>query len=168
MKDRLLFLSATFVAYIPLFAIQKPLFMAYNHSLSEATLNDWFAVILHGLSLDMTIAGYLSVIPFLLTLLSVWIKAPWHIILKVYFLIAAVLISTIFSVDMALYPYWGFRLDSTILFYLESPKDAMASIPVMQFIQQFLFFITYATAITWVCWRWLVPILKVKVTRHIA
>ena len=167
MKDRLLLLLATFVAYIPLLAIQKPLFMAYNHNMAETTWQDWFAVIRHGISLDMTIAGYLSIIPFLIILLSVWIKAPWRAVLKVYFLISAVLVATIFSVDIALYAYWGFRLDSTVLFYLESPKDAMASIPVVQFIQQALFFIAYTTLITWVCWRWVVPIFKEKVTKRI-
>ena len=49
--------------------IQKPVFMFYQHALSEAcTFTDFLQVMLHGLKLDCTIAGYLTAIPLLLTL----------------------------------------------------------------------------------------------------
>ena len=39
--------------------------------------------------------------------------------------------SVIFTVDLGLYEYWGFRLDATPLFYFfSSPKDAVASVSV--------------------------------------
>ena len=43
----------------------------------------------------------------------------------------SVLLSVIFTVDLGLYEYWGFRLDATPLFYFfSSPKDAVASVSI--------------------------------------
>lgn len=55
----------------------------------------------------------------------------------------AILIAMIFSIDLALYEFWGFRLDSTLFFYLKSPKDAFASVPFGLFLQQFMLFLGY-------------------------
>ena len=132
MKKRLLFILIVFIAWLPVFVIQKPVFMFYQHALSEAcTFTDFLQVMLHGLKLDCTIAGYLTAIPLLLALVSVWLPGTWlKKVLKGYFLIMGILVSAIFSVDVALYGFWGFRLDATLFFYLQSPADAMASVPL--------------------------------------
>ncbi len=130
MASRIRFLITLFVAWLPAFAIQKPLFMLYNRALSEGcSAGDWLQVILHGLKLDCTVAGYLTVLPLVLTLVSVWLPGTWlRRFMKWYFAVVASVIALAFTVDMSLYPYWGFPLDSTVLFYLQSPKDAAASI----------------------------------------
>lgn len=168
MKNRLLFLLTTFIAFLPVFAIQKPVFMVYHHSLaSGATLSDYLKVIFHGLTLDMSIAGYLTIIPVLLILFSVWITGDYlRVALKSYFLLVAILIAAIFSIDIELYSYWGFRLDTTPFFYLKTPKDAFASIPVHTFIIQILLFLVYAGGICWLFWKLVVPILNNKFVRH--
>ena len=57
MKKRLLFILIVFIAWLPVFVIQKPVFMFYQHALSEAcTFTDFLQVMLHGLKLDCTIA----------------------------------------------------------------------------------------------------------------
>lgn len=149
MKQRLLFLFYLFIAWLPVLAIQKPVFMLYNHAWEKGcSLADYLQVILHGLKLDCTVAGYLTTIPLLLTLVSTWISGNWlRQVLKGYFRLMAVLIALIFTVDVALYPYWGFRLDSTLFFYLQSPKDALASVPLVAFFTQTAFFLLYTWAI---------------------
>lgn len=89
MKKRLLFILIVFIAWLPVFVIQKPVFMFYQHALSETcTFTDFLQVMLHGLKLDCTIAGYLTAIPLLLTLASVWLPGAWlKKVLKGYFLI---------------------------------------------------------------------------------
>ena len=53
-----------FIAYGYRFCYSKPVFMFYQHALSEAcTFTDFLQVMLHGLKLDCTIAGYLTAIP---------------------------------------------------------------------------------------------------------
>lgn len=151
MKKRVLFLFACFITFILVFALQKPVFMLYNHASGGGlSISDYLQVMVHGLQLDATVAGYLTVIPLLLTLLSVWIPGRYiTFILKGYFFIVACIISLIFVVDIALYPYWGFRLDATPLFYLQSPSDALASAPASTLILQTLVFVVYTYGIFW-------------------
>lgn len=163
MKKRLWFICAIFLAWLPILAVQKPLFMAYHQTLAKAcSLTDYLQVIGHGLKLDCTLAGYLTVLPLLLTLVSVWSPGGWiRKVLKGYFGATAVLIAAIFSVDVALYGFWGFRLDATVLFYLQSPTDALASVPPGLFIGQFLFFLFYAFGIYWFLKRYILPLAPV-------
>lgn len=155
MRKRLLFIVIVFIAWLPVFVIQKPVFMFYQHALSEAsTFTDYLQVMLHGLKLDCTIAGYLTALPLLLTLVSVWLPGPWlKKTLKGYFLVTGILVSAIFAIDVALYGFWGFRLDATLFFYLQSPADAMASVPLGMFLFQLLVFALYAWGIyAWFKW----------------
>ena len=161
MKKRVLFLFACFITFILVFALQKPVFMLYNHASGGGlSISDYLQVMVHGLQLDATVAGYLTVIPLLLTLLSVWIPGRYiTFILKGYFFIVACIISLIFVVDIALYPYWGFRLDATPLFYLQSPSDALASAPASTLILQTLVFIVYTYGLFWALKRFVLPLM---------
>lgn len=161
MKKRVLFLFACFITFILVFALQKPVFMLYNHASGGGlSISDYLQVMVHGLQLDATVAGYLTVIPLLLILLSVWIPGRYiTFILKGYFFIVACIISLIFVVDIALYPYWGFRLDATPLFYLQSPSDALASAPASTLILQTLVFVVYTYGIFWALKRFVLPLM---------
>lgn len=130
MKKSLLIFIKTYLLFVLIFLIQKPLFMIYYHDLYQsASFVDYLAVMWHGLQLDASIAGYLTVIPGLFLIISLWAKPQMmKLIFKIYYAVISFLISVIFVADMGLYHYWGFRLDSTPLFYLKSPKDAMASV----------------------------------------
>lgn len=160
MKKRLLFLLTSYIMWLPLLAIQKPIFLCYHQDLANGcTLNDYLQVITHGLLLDCTIAGYLTVLPLLMTLISIWLPGTgYRKLLKGYFSCMAILIAAIFAVDVALYGYWGFRLDATLFFYLQSPGDAMASVPMGQFFAQLLLFAIYAAGMYWVLKRFIVPL----------
>ena len=140
-----------FVAWLLIFAIQKPLFMAWYHGLyADTSWTDWLAVMWHGLKLDASMAGYLTIIPGLLLIAGIWTRRSWvRIAMKTYFIIASALVAIIFIADMALYEFWGFRLDATPLFYFfSSPKDALASVSWLYIIMGILaifltFFIIY-------------------------
>ncbi len=140
-----------FVAWLLIFAIQKPLFMAWYHELyADTSWTDWLAVMWHGLKLDASMAGYLTIIPGLLLIAGIWTRRSWvRIAMKTYFIIASALVAIIFIADMALYEFWGFRLDATPLFYFfSSPKDALASVSWLYIIMGILailltFFIIY-------------------------
>ena len=133
MKRRLIQFVTTYFLFVLIFVLQKPIFMGYYHTLyNKVSWTDYFSVIGHGLPLDLSLAGYLTAIPGLLLIASVWIQ-PSIIrqIRRVYFMIIAILLYCIFIGDLGLYEYWGFRLDATPLFYLfSSPKDALASVSI--------------------------------------
>ena len=94
------------------------------------------AVIWHGLPLDLSMAGYLSVIPGFLSIAVVWLKRDLvKPIMNIYFIIASLFITCSFLLNASLYPYWKYPLDSTPLFYFfTSPADAIASVSIWQVI----------------------------------
>ena len=166
MKKRLLFILYTFIVWIAVFAIQKILFLLYHHDLAAGhSFSEFAQVITNGLKLDATMAGYLTAIPLLLTLVSIWFTGgKIHTVLKVYFAVIAIVVASIFTVDEALYGYWKFRLDSTVFFYLESPANAMASVPILTFVLQLIKTIVFSLLIYWLLKRYIIPVLPKKPT----
>ena len=130
MKKRIIYIVSFFFLLLILFVSQKPFFMLYNEMTEkDAGFVDMFQVMGHGMSLDATTAGYLTAFPFLLVLISIWLKKfPLRKLLLPYYIIASLLVAVVFVVDMGLYPFWGFKLDASIFLYLDSPKEAMASV----------------------------------------
>ncbi|MFC2813695.1 MAG: LTA synthase family protein [Prevotella conceptionensis] len=113
--------------------ILKPVFMFYNHSaFKDCNFTDYLAVIWHGLPMDVSVAGYFTIIPALLALISIWLHpALIRILHRTYLALASFLISIVYCTDAVLYGFWQFRIDSTPFFYfLSSPKDALASVPI--------------------------------------
>lgn len=132
MKKRIAYISLYFFTVLLIFILQKPLFMLYNGSIEKGFgFADYMQVMVHGASLDAATAGYFTAFPFLLVLISIWFrKFPLKKILYGYYILAAALISIIFVVDMALYTFWGFKLDASVFLYIDSPKEALASVSV--------------------------------------
>lgn len=132
MKKRIAYISLYFFTVLLIFILQKPLFMLYNGSIEKGFgFADYMQVMVHGASLDAATAGYLTAFPFLLVLISIWFRRfPLKKILYGYYILAAALISIIFVVDMALYTFWGFKLDASVFLYIDSPKEALASVSV--------------------------------------
>lgn len=132
MKKRLLYLLIIWGVFVLFFIIQKPLFMIYNKGfMPEISLTDYRDVIIHGLTLDISTAGYLILVPFLLTFVTIWF---YNINIKkiflIYYILIAIIVNVIFVVDTSLYSFWSFKLDATVLLYLDSPENAMASVSV--------------------------------------
>ena len=132
MLRKILLIVATFLASLVLMALQKPMFLIwYAEQSAEASAAELMGVSLHGALLDFTMAGYISVIPWLLMLAAVWITIPEAVMRRImngYFAAMAILVSLIVAVDMGLFRYWGYRIDSTIFPYLATPKEAAASV----------------------------------------
>ena len=147
-----------YILFVLLFVIQKPLFMLFTiHTANQpidSPVATAFSVMWHGLTLDLSIAGYLTAIPALLLIASIWLREEIiKPVLNVYFVIAATIISLCFTLNIALYPYWSFPLDSTPLFYFfTSPKDALASISIWQTILGLLG-IALCTVVIWGIFR---------------
>lgn len=123
----------TLVMFTAISVILKPVFMFYNHNaFQDCAFTDYLAVIWHGLPMDISVAGYLTIIPALLALISIWLHpALIRILHRIYLALASLLLSIVYCTDAVLYSFWQFRIDSTPFFYfLSSPKDALASVSV--------------------------------------
>lgn len=134
--------------------VQKPVFLAYYlEDAAQASCGEWLQVVWHGLVLDCTVAGYITVLPLLAVLLSLWAQLParvWRWVLSGYFVLVAVVVAAIFAVDIELYRHWGFRLDATVLIYLSDPKEAMASVDFWLGVRQVLLAAAYGALMIWV------------------
>ena len=149
------FLS-TFLWWIIVGVITKVVFcLTY---LGEYGIADWMQVMWHGLRLDISIAGYLTLVAGLLLIVRIWWRGKgmrwiWH----VWSGIAALVCSLGYVSNLVLYGYWRFPLDNTPLLYIKtSPADAMASMTTAQMVLVPIVIIAVAALLflpQWWIWR---------------
>lgn len=155
MKKRLAYLIGFFAVILLFFMAQKPGFMFYNDAIGRGVSTlDYFHVIWHGISLDAATTGYLIALPWLIIGISIWFKKfPLRRILLIYYILISLVTSLIFVGDMCLYPFWNFKLDASVFFYLDSPKNAAASVSVGFIIIRFLIILLLSGLITWILYN---------------
>ncbi len=130
-KEAFLFILKLYAAYLLVFVAFKPVFILYNGS-NGVLFSDYLQVMAHGFAMDMSTASYFVVLPLLVTLVASWTKLQGKglkVFFYIYFGLAALAISTGLLVDCVLYDFWLFKLDATVLNYIDSPKDVFASVP---------------------------------------
>ncbi|MDE5940789.1 MAG: sulfatase-like hydrolase/transferase, partial [Muribaculaceae bacterium] len=130
MKRALLKMASVYLIYVAFFVLQKLLFACvYSRLIGLTGISDIIDIIGHGLSMDCSMAAYLTVIPALLVIAGLWTRRKWpRIAATGYFMATSACLSVITVLDLVLYGYWDFRLDMTPLFYFTtSPVAAMAS-----------------------------------------
>lgn len=126
-KEKFLFLLKYYVAITLCFVPLRLVFMAVTGE-GDHSLTDYLQVAWHGLQLDIAVAGYITALPLLLTIVSLFAYMPMRKLFIVYNLFVAIIISSAFVADISLYPFWEFKLDASFLLYLDSPSNAFASV----------------------------------------
>lgn len=149
MKERVLYLVKFYVATVLIFLVAKVCFMLYHLGGQQFTVGDIFDVLRHGLSLDLSTSLYLLTVPFLLTIISLWVRIPKPVF-RVYYFIAALLLALAFVADTSLYEFWKFKLDASCLQYLETPTEAMASVSTWYILFRLVVIILLTIAIYWI------------------
>ena len=129
--ERFAFLFKYYMTLIALSIVYKICFLIVCSN-SNIAFADYCNVILHGLAHDIAVAGYFTTIPLLLTLVSVFLPVPMKRIIKWYNGIVAFIVALAFISDITLYPYWEFKLDASVLIYIDSPANAFASIALWE------------------------------------
>ncbi len=74
MKKRLSYLIRFYLLTVLIFLIAKWVFMLFNHAQTTYTMGDMLAVWRHGMSLDLSTALYFFILPFLMTMVSMWVN----------------------------------------------------------------------------------------------
>lgn len=75
MKKRIAYLILVFAVIFIFFILQKPFFMLYNDAPGRLVpFSSYLQVMFHGMSLDAATTGYLTAIPWLTILISIWFK----------------------------------------------------------------------------------------------
>lgn len=142
MKNRITFLLLLFFGLAAWMSLLKLPFLGL-YLCEGYSATDWWQVICHGWTLDLTVAGYLTALPLLLLLLSLLLPLPerlWRILLGLYFGVAALSASAIYALDLGLYGYWGYRIDNSVMIYLATPREAIASLTASDWMRGFAAF----------------------------
>ncbi len=127
MKKKVLFLLTIYAVTVVLFLGAKVVFMLCHGGGHDVSLADGLSVLRHGLSLDLSTALYLLIVPLLACLASVWVRVPrW--LLRAYFAVVALALALAFVADTSLYAFWGFKLDASCLQYLSQPEGITQSV----------------------------------------
>ena len=150
MKNRIGYLIRLYIAIIAIFVVEKTIFMMVDAPEgSSYGIADWWQMACNGLYLDIPMTGYLTALPLLTLVVTAWLKRSIALrrIATPYYIIIAAVTGIIFIADMALYPFWTFKLDALALSYLESPQGAFASVSA-GFIALRLLFISVVVAAT--------------------
>lgn len=131
MRNFLLRLACVYCVALAVMVAAKPLFML---AVGGYDMGQCLAVISHGLAMDRSVAAYLTVLPAIAAIFLALRRLPWlHVAMRCYFVLVSVVTAMCLVADAALYPYWGFKLDMTPIFYFTtSPSAAMASVPWWQ------------------------------------
>lgn len=150
MKNVVLKIIGTFVMFTLVMLADRAVFIAiYGAATGAPASTLWGAAMFHGLTMDMSVAAYLTVVPALAAIASVWTRSRWpRVVGIVWFCIASLSLSAVFVLDLVLYGYWGFRLDMTPMFYFaSSPASAMASVSAWQIVGGAMAFVIVAAGV---------------------
>lgn len=151
MKERLIFLIKVYILFIAFFILFKLIFMLKHLYIYSGTpFKEWFNIIYNGFSMDVSVASYIISPIIIILLISIWFSGKWlKYANNIYLGIISALVSIVYITDLALYSYWGFRLDSTPIFYLGNPSDAFASAKVWELIVFPLIMVATFFALYW-------------------
>lgn len=165
---RLFLILKLYFATVCMFLLQKPLFMLYNAvAHPEVRLTDYLSVMWHALPLDLTVAGYVTVLPWLAIGAS-WFITPNNLrkfslrqMLLSYYAVISFIMALVFVADTVLYPFWGFKIDSTVFIYTDKPGDALASVSTW-FVAGCILAIVMLTACFITIYSFLIPKQRLK------
>lgn len=147
-----------YILFWLIFFVAARLFFILTHlrEASDFSLGMLFLTFWHGLQLDLSVIGYILVIPLLLMIPGLYFNGDWYRkFMRWYTCIIIAICSIIVVSDTLLYKYWGFRMDYTPFAYLKTPKAAMASVSTLQFIGVSIGIISLAAFFMWLYRRFI-------------
>ena len=147
MKQRLSYILKTYLVTVMIFVMAKVGFMLCYSGQQAFTVTDIMQVVYHGLTLDLSTALYILILPWLLTIATVWLPVRVAIF-RIYYIVVALAFALAFTADTSLYAFWGFKLDATCLDYLSTPTEAMASVTTGYLLLRLLVVIILTTLVS--------------------
>ena len=164
MLQRILYIIKVYVVFVLAFVLAKPAFMVYQTNAQPFIFRDVWQVIRHGLSLDLSTALYFILLPYLVVIVSVWWPSRKVLgnLLKVYYAIVALALAIAFVADTSLYEFWGFKLDASVLQFLDGTGHATDSVSTGFVIVRFVCFLAVAALLFFVLSRIRKPFLATR------
>ncbi len=152
MKKRITLFFEYALFWMTFFIVGRLIFLAYNYPFTgKLTISEIFLVNTYGLRLDLSVTGYIMLIVGLLFVFTSFTNGKiLYKILTPFTYIFSFIFSFIIISDCELYRNWGFRMDSTVLLYIRTPKEAIASVNAWMIVMLVLFMIILFVTSIWV------------------
>lgn len=132
MKQRIVLSIIYLLFWIIVFFFLKAVQILYHFDIfSTFPAKDTLNIFTKGFILDLSFAAYLSLIPFLLLAISGYLSSSFTLkFLKVYTWVCLFAVLSLFIIDLELFGWWGFKIDKTVLKYLNVPQEMLATASV--------------------------------------
>ena len=157
MKSWIGFLIRLFTLLILASAVQKFAFFIVNHPEEVHLFPHFTEIFFHGLRMDIAVACYVTTIPLVVATATHWIKKMdlrrW---LTPYYIIVAIIFSTIGIADGVVYIHWGCKIDACELMYARRLSDVTANLRGLESIGLLLFTVVTCFLMFWAM-QWLTP-----------
>lgn len=149
MKERIIFFIKYFVFWFLICQAGRVLFLLYNiKNTLHLTFGEVAESFYHGTGLDLSLTGYLMLIPAILLFLTSFFKKNFFLpLINIYSGLVSFIMSLIYIVDAVLYSFWGFRIDATPLFYMTNLKAVLASLELIYWILGVVIIVIVAIAL---------------------
>lgn len=124
---------AIFAAFVLFFVVLSVIFMfAYADLFSSYTLAERLRALMFSLPQHLSVTSWIMLPAFAVGIAYVFIRGDWHRKFMIWYItLAFIPVLLLVCIDMVLYGFWGFRLDTTPLVYiLDDPLTALAESPV--------------------------------------
>jgi len=133
-KNKFIFFILYYLFWVVYFAFARLFFLIYYYEKTqEIGFINALKTFYFGSPLDISFAGYLSFIPFLLISIISYFSMKFNVIfIRFYTFFILIFINLLLFIDAGLYQAWGDRLDTSILPYLNTPTLMITSASKMQ------------------------------------
>jgi phosphoglycerol transferase MdoB-like AlkP superfamily enzyme len=136
MKKTVLFFLKYYIFWSLFFLVLKVVFLTANvGNTLKLGATDLFGVFFYGTRMDLSMAGYFTMLPGILLILTPFVSfKKLSAVIRIYTLVLLIPVSFFGMLDMGLYPSWGCRLNGQILPYLGNPAGMLACVTWWQLI----------------------------------
>lgn len=121
-----------FLAFLVFFVIMTGLFLhVYGDAAGPYGMSEWWLTIACSLPHSLCVTSWLMLLPSAAMLVFCWVRGAWlRNFMRWYVPLACMPVLFLYVLDLVLYGFWGFRLDTTPLVYImDNPVEAMGESP---------------------------------------
>lgn len=129
MKNRLFFLLKYYLFWLFFACVARSLFLLYFHSQTVGFGGYEFGMIfLKGLRMDLSLGGYVMLLSAALFAVLNFLPRRWSsYFFRTLTLVLLIIFITIVLGDFQVFNVWGYHIDSSVIGYIKTPKEAFAS-----------------------------------------
>ncbi len=140
-----------FLLWLIYFWVAKVIFLLYNLTLSEElNLREIAGIFRFGLVMDVSTACYLLGFPALLFVFRFLISAKaMNRMVYIYTAVVTIIVSFLQTLDLALYPHWGTKINFSVMNFIHDPVSLRATIGFEDIVLALLFTLALTALFLW-------------------